>query len=116
MKKILSTFLLSAMLVLVFGGCEGDAGVKGKQGIQGEQAYAGVNEIDRLELKVEALTNEVTWLHACARREMSHSTWYDASMGKYSVDHPDHGRCGGSYEPKSPYRSKEAFDAYFLFP
>ena len=109
MKKILSTFLLSAMLVLVLGGCEGDAGPKGKQGIQGERGeqgiqgergFASVKEIERLERRVESLTNEVRWLHMCMARTIHH--------GEYG---PLHGKCPLhlDYEGVSPYRSSDAF-------
>jgi len=51
MKKILSTFLLSAMLVLVLGGCESE-----------EQ-----KQIERLEKSVEILTDNRSTLAARLR-------------------------------------------------
>ena len=103
MKKILPIFLLSAMLVLALGACEGEAGPRGKQGIQGEtgeqgiqgpRGFAAVDEIERLERRVRSLTDEVIWLHACAK--LSH----------------EGGGCGGSNVWKSPYHSKENWDAW----
>ena len=102
MKKILSTFLLSAMLVLVLGGCESEEKIAADSKEQ--------KQIERLERRVKSLAKEVVLLHACATVEKRHSTEKYPS----GVDHMhyDHGRCGGSYEPKSPYASKENFDAW----
>jgi len=111
MKKILSTFLLSAMLVLVLGGCEGDAGPKGKQGIQGERGEQGiqgergiasVNEIERLERRVESLTDEVRWLHMCMVTGNRQWVTTFESIKHYCELYPD-------YALGSPYRSNDAF-------
>ncbi|MQF65271.1 hypothetical protein FIM04_04050 [SAR202 cluster bacterium AC-409-J13_OGT_754m] len=116
MKKILSIFLLSAMLVLVLGGCESE---EPKGGVTNTQArldvdarVAEMNEqeeaerIDRLERRVLSLTYEVIMLHACARQSRDHRT--STSGNLYS-----HGGCGGAYMKRdSPYSSDEAYDAW----
>jgi len=95
------------MLVLVLGGCESSDKLVGfSYDVDPDQQ----EQIERLERRVKSLAKEVVLLHACATVEKRHSTEKYPS----GVDHMhyDHGRCGGSYEPKSPYASKENFDAW----
>ena len=101
MKKILPIFLLSAMLVLALGACEGEAGPRGKQGIQGEtgeqgiqgpRGFAAVDEIERLERRVRSLTDEVIWLHACAK--LREAAVVEAMYGSHRISQKKTGMHG----------------------
>jgi len=111
MKKILSTFLLSAMLVLVLGGCESEEKIAADSKEQ--------KQIERLERQVEALMFEVRWLHYCARIGHEHSNLYNAHQMQYHYHSGIDGCSGGPskggglyYHPQSPFKSREAFNAW----
>jgi len=67
MKKILSTFLLSAMLVLVLGGCESEDEVW-TNSEQEEAIYDLERDVERLENQVYAVLCELKYRHALKRR------------------------------------------------
>ena len=95
MKKILSTFLLSAMLVLVLGGCESEEKIAADSKEQ--------KQIERLERQVEALMVEATWLHHCVRRKYNPIWMPCKAMFK---------KGGEYYWRESPFRTLEDFDAW----
>ncbi|MQF65431.1 hypothetical protein FIM04_04890 [SAR202 cluster bacterium AC-409-J13_OGT_754m] len=98
MKKILSTFLLSAMLVLVLGGCE-SSGLESRVDAQHTLNLKQQNEIDKLERRVESLSLEIIWLHGC----VGGASVVDKDIPSLVLG------CGGTYKNKSPYRSVDAF-------
>jgi len=102
MKKILSIFLLSAMLVLVLGACESGED-KLSEAKEARKEHRQEETIEKLERQVEALMLESRWLHYCAQRNLQHSSSYPDTQ---------HSKCGGAYEPISPFRSLEAFNAW----
>ena len=117
MKKILCTFLLSAMLVLVLGGCESEEKIAASsqqpwpQGLQAEFLANQPNlqlsplelqvRVERLSRQVGALTAEVIWLHNCAKRELDHTYFFESLWL--------HGSCAGGY-PK--YGSTEDYRSW----
>jgi len=114
MKKILSTFLLSAMLVLVLGAC-GSEGDNLSEARETRKELRQEETIEKLERQVEALMLEARWLHLCARDAHEHPNVRFGSSQEWEYHyHSYDGDCTieKRYYPHSPFRSNEAFDRW----